>query len=93
MHCIINNNAVFAIKMMKENDFSSFEIANVYIENKIPKSLKREIAIGNQGYAFIQPAESSQSHAALKFFHFYAGANSKSLGEINLELNEDCEFL
>ena len=93
MHCIVNNNAVFAIKMIKENDYSSFEISNVYIENKIPKSLKREVAIGNQGYAFIQPPKSPESYAALKFFHFYAGQNSKSLGEISLELNENCEFL
>lgn len=93
MHCIVNNNAVFAIKMMKENDYSSFEISNVYVENKIPKSLKREVAIGNQGYAFIKPPKSTGSHGALKFFHFYAGHNSKSLGEISLELNENCEFL
>ena len=93
MHCIVNNNAVFAIKMMKENDYSSFDISNVYIENKIPKGVKREVAIGNQGYAFIQPPKTSESHSALKFFHFYAPHNSKSLGEISLELNENCEFL
>lgn len=47
MHCVVNNNAVYAIKMTKENDYSLFEIANVYIENKIPKSLMREVAVGN----------------------------------------------
>jgi hypothetical protein len=58
MHVIVNNNAVFALKMMKENDYSSFIISNVYIEDKISKSLMREVAIGNQGYAFIQPPKS-----------------------------------
>ena len=29
----------------------------------------------------------------LKFFNFYANSNSKGIGEVNLELNDDCKFL
>ena len=37
--------------------------------------------------------ERSSVVPVLKFFNFYANENSKGIGEVNLELNEDCKFL
>ena len=53
MHAVINNNAVFSIRMMVTADLDSMRPENVYIDRSVPKSLRREVAIGTQGYAFI----------------------------------------
>ena len=53
MHAVINNNAVFSIRMMADSDLDSMQAVSVYIDRSVPKSLRREVAIGTQGYAFI----------------------------------------
>lgn len=53
MHAVINNNAVFSIRMMVTSDLDSMRAESVYTDRSVPKSLRREVAIGTQGYAFI----------------------------------------
>ena len=39
--------------MMVTSDLDSMRAESVYIDRSVPKSLRREVAIGTQGYAFI----------------------------------------
>lgn len=98
IHAIINNNAVFSIEQKKEDDIDSLYVNNIYLDQNIPRSLRRDMVIGKQGFAFIQgsrddSASNIQTRPILKFFTFYANYNSKGIGELNLELNENCKYL
>jgi hypothetical protein len=90
-------------------NYDSVIVENVYLENSIPPSQSHESAQNAQGFVFIQPnnavntleaAQSPESslsfvkrNPSLKFFSFYGDENSKGVGEMNLDVNEDCKYL
>lgn len=44
IYAVVNNNAVFVMRVLEGDDLDSIIIDNVYLENSIPPTKKNEVA-------------------------------------------------
>ena len=54
LFAVLNNHVIYAIKEGDLQGNGELTVINVYMENAIVSSEKRELAIGPMGFAFIQ---------------------------------------
>jgi len=98
-YAVVNNQMIFSVvRNEAENENDILEFTNAFEENFETQmsTMSKELAVSHMGFAFIQNADASDDEDEkpnIKFFRFYGMGNSKGVGELRLEANDDCKYL